>query len=188
MKLSWGTKAYTQFRASKKGPAEWLATNAELWEQLLPVKETRALMAHPSDGQWVDMAEEIQKVVGSGMLGERLFGFALESIMSELVEKAIDKEVQALLLYKTITGDDYMKHIKQAKHEIDSIKSIEVLPDRRPIIVRYRQWPLNLKVNCVADEINYRMAAALRGLAVESGDLVPMVSEEIPTQINKKQH
>ena len=155
MKLSWGTKAYTQFRASRKGPAERLATHAELWEQLLPVKETRALMAHPEDGHWVDMADGIQIVVGAGMLGERLFGFALESIMAELVEKAIDKEMQALLLYKTITGDDCIKHTKQAKHEIESIKSIEALPDRRTIIVRYRQWPLNLKVNCVADEINY---------------------------------
>ena len=108
-------------------------------------------MAHPEDGQWVDMADEIQIVVGAGMLGERLFGFALESIMAERVEKAIDKEVQALLLYKTITGDDYIKHIKQAKHEIESIKSIKALLDRRTIIVRYRQWPLNLKVNCVAD-------------------------------------
>ena len=93
-----------------------------------------------------------------------------------------------VLLDKTTTRDDFIKHIKQAKHEIDSTKSIEALPDRRTIIVRFRQWPLNLEANCVADEINYRMAAALRGLAVESGDFIPMVSEEITTPTNQKQH
>ena len=155
---------------------------------MLPVTETRQLMAHPDHLEWIDMAGQIQRVVASCQLGERLFGFALKLILSELVEKAIIKHADGLTDHKTITSEVFMEHLKKAKYEVDNIKGIEALADRRNIIVRYRTWPLNLKVNCVADEINYRLAAALRGLAVQSGDLIPMTSEEITTPTNHKQH
>ena len=145
-------------------------------------------MDHPENLQWIDMAAQIQKVVASCKLGERLFGFALKEILSELVEKAIDKQADGLIGHKNITSELFMEHLKKAKHEVDNIAGIEALPERRAVVVRYRTWPLNLKVACVADEINYRLAAALRGLAVQCGDLIPMVSEEITTPTNNKQH
>ena len=40
----WAAEAYSTFRATMKGPAEWLEVNMDLWPLVLPEAETKMLM------------------------------------------------------------------------------------------------------------------------------------------------
>ena len=179
MLFHWSTEAYSTFRASMKGPAEWLESNLDLWPLVLPEAETRMLMEASSDSSWLQLSDEIQKVVDSGPLGTRLFGFAYKLILGELVEEAICKHVRAMLKKTPIKEEAFVESMKQAKLAVADISGVEALPERRQIEVRYRGWPISLKIQCLADEVSFRHAAALRELAVESGDLLPLACEEI---------
>lgn len=172
-------QAYSKYRCSRKGPAEWLDGNAELWKVVLPVAETQALLELPADSQWKPHFSQIQKVVGSGSLGMKLFGFALQVVIGEVVEETITKTIAPFLLQETFSTDDYTLATARCLEAVMAIENIDTLPDRRTIIVRYRKWPVQIKVNCVQDEVAFRLAAAVRGQAVETGALQLLMCEDV---------
>ena len=173
-------QAYTVFRSSMKGPSEWLTSHKDLWMLVLPVAETTKLLEAPAESSWKDHAAEIQEVVASGPLGCKLFGFALKLILGELVEEVITNKVNAMLKHDIISNDVFMTHFRQAKADVSNISGIGGLPERRSIMLRYRGWPLEVRVKCLADEVSFRFAVALRALAVEHGDLLPIMCEDTP--------
>lgn len=162
-----------------QGPAVWLESNMDIWPFVMPEAAVKKLMAATDDSSWVTLSAEIQKVVASGALGSKLFGFALQLVLCELVEKVIATECENMVGTPPVSNDAYLESVKKAKVGVAAIAGVEALPERRSISLRYRGWPLTLKIQCLAEEINFRHAVALRGLAVANGDLIPMTCEEI---------
>ena len=150
-----------------------------MWSQVLPNDEMKRLTEAPAGHPWVKLSDEVQKVVSSGGLGKKLFGFALQKILCETVAVAITNECKAMLKRKVIDSNVFVQSIKQAKVAVAGITGSDTIDDRRTIEIRYRGWPTVLKITCIAEEIHFRHAVALRGHAVETGDLIPLVCEEI---------
>ena len=175
----WPTEAYTTFKGSTRSSDEWIEGNKDMWSQVLPKDEMQRLTEAPAGHAWVLLSDEVQKVVSSGALGRKLFGFALQKILCETVAVAITNECKAMLKQKVIDSSVFVQSIKQAKVAVAGITGSDTINDRRPIEIRYRGWPIVLKITCLAEEIHLRHAVALRGHAVETGDLIPLVCEEI---------
>eukprot|EP00969_Alexandrium_andersonii_P047760 2095950-Alexandrium_andersonii.AAC.1 len=75
----------------------------------------------------------------------KLFGFALQLVIGEVVQETMMKSIAPFLLQETFSADDYTLATSRSLEAVLAIENIDTVPDRRTIIVRYREWPVEMK-------------------------------------------
>ena len=99
------------------------------------------------------------------MLGSQIRDFIAEAIQHMLKSKA---QVDHALVQKTI------------EHIIDQVKALEnkdLLPDKREVTIEYRSQKLPIKIRSPQDEATQKIYAKLKWIAVEQGELPPLLVE-----------
>lgn len=131
-------------------------------------------------GSWKNVHPDLNSVVASGQLGGRLFGFALDHVLAEVVRDTIEARIE-----KMFEGTDVIstKAIEEAKREasatIADMENIDGLPMRRQLALDYRGFEVPLKISSVGEEIDMRCAARVKAWACSAGDLDPLFCEDL---------
>jgi len=154
---------------------EWLDRNSSLWPLVMPKSSVEKLCKEKYE--WTAVAKEVESVCESGPLGLKLFGFALKQVMAELLASIIEKEVDTLVGSKEITDASVVSCKQACWQKIDAMKNLKSLPDRREVFVTYRGQKVKAKVACVGEEVELRIAAAVRGEAIKAGRLLALSVE-----------
>lgn len=58
------------------------------------------------------------------------------------------------------------------------IPNIGSLPARRTVTFTYRDFGITLKTSCLEEHVSLAFACAVKGIAVESGQLMPIFAED----------
>ena len=178
------------------GPADWLKSHSNVWPLVLPVAATGKLLALSEDESWNNVAKELKAVTESSLLGKRLFGFAAAKVVEEAVQVATKSSSEQLLALESIGVAEFNKVKSAALQELEALPGIDLLPERRAVIIEYRGWPVQLKVSCLAEQLDWCLMSALRGAAAaakaipllpaeewlcssSTGDKQPQISEEL---------
>jgi hypothetical protein len=154
---------------------EWLDRNSDLWPLVMPRSSVDKLCKEKYE--WTAVASEVESVCESGPLGLKLFGFALKQVMAELLADLIEQEVLALVNEKEITDSSVVNCKQKCWQKIEAMKNLSTLPDRREVFVTYRGQKVKAKVACIGEEVELRIAAAVRGEAIKGERLLALSVE-----------
>ena len=171
-------QAYATSRSSHLGPAAFLRQHSDVWDLVLPLSETSALLELSDEEAWSAHAAKLDAVVASGSLGKRLFGFAVAQTLGEGVAAGIARHVDQMLDQETITQAVLIESKRAATKDVLAMKNLEVLPEKRTMACHCRGMPVPMKITCVHDEISLMFACAIKGQAVDAGELEPVFAEE----------
>ena len=59
-----------------------------------------------------------------------------------------------------------------------NIPNISSLPARRKVTFSYREFKVSLKVTCLEEQVGLAFPCAVKGSAVETGELMPIFAED----------
>lgn len=117
-------------------------------------------------GSWKSVHSELNAVVGSSQLGARLFGFALDHVLAEVVGDAIETRLDMLFAgSETITKDKIDEAKRDVAAAIAAMENIDGLPMRRQLGLVYRGFEVPLKISSTGEEIEMRTVARVKALA-----------------------
>ena len=166
-------EAYVSVAGARQGPGVWLNTNQELWTLVLPQGPTSKILQLPPEDSWASVAQELQQVFQSSLLGTRLFGFAKEAAY-ELAEKVITKHLDKLLKLDSIIADSVAKVRSEAMDDLIALPGSEYVQEKQ-----YRGWRIVGKATCAAKQLDFGIQACLRGYACAAGDLPALPAEQL---------
>ena len=148
----------------------------DVWPLVLPPSTQRLLDMKKGDS-WAGVSKELSDVVSSSPLGQKLFGFAAAKLIEEDVEKIINEELKTLTKMAKVTELEYAALKRNATEKVMALPNIALLPDRRVVHIMYREVAIELRVSCLAEQIDLSMTSCLRTLAVHADVLSPLPCE-----------
>ena len=126
---------------------------------------------------WVHVEAHLQEVVSSSNIGRRLFGFAVQQVLSSLVAIKMEETLHQLREKPIITTSTIMSAKKSMMLKVDAMQNIDTLPAKRAIKVEYRGVEVSIKISGIAEEFDMRAAALIKSEAASCGDLTPLFCE-----------
>ena len=171
-------QAYATSKSSHLGPAALLRHRGDVWDLVLSLSETSALLELSDEEAWSSHAAKLEAVVASGSLGRRLFGFAVAQTLGEAMAACIAGHLNQMPGQETITQAVLIESKKAATKDVLAMRSLELLPEKRAITRRHRGMPMLMKITRVQGEISLTFACAIKGQAVDASELEPMFAEE----------
>ena len=117
--------------------------------------------------EWRDVKEELKAATDSSELGRRMLGFAWEKVQ---IEDATDKIQQIIVdLVKMPLSVESMAVAKNALQK--GLQDVDAGLGRRTANITYRGVAIATTVQSLHEEAQLRLAAAVKGLAVDVGAL-----------------
>lgn len=127
-------------------------------------------------GPWSGVRDALGRVVGASLIGKRMFSFAMVHIIAFEVSEVIEKQVAEALGQKCTA--ESIKLVKQKTVAfVNGMIGIELLPDKRLVSMSYRGVIVKATVDSIYDEVDKRLAAGLKELALGAGKLAPLLCE-----------
>ena len=154
---------------------EWLRRSIDFWPLVMPCESAEKLCKEKYECTAV--AKAVGEVCDSGPLGLKLFGFALKQVLAEQLASIIEQEVAKLVGAEQVGTVEVVNCKQTCWPKIEGMKNITSIPGRREVVIAYRGQKAKAKVTCIGDEIELRIAAAVRGEAIESGRLAALSVE-----------
>ena len=154
---------------------EWLHRNIDFWPLVMPRESVEKLCKEKYE--WTAVAKAVDEVCDSGPLGLKLFGFALKQVLAEQLASIIEQEVAKLVSAEQVGTVEVVNCKQTCWLKIEGMKNITSIPDRREVVIAYRGQKVKAKVTCIGDEIELRIAAAVRGEAIKGGRLAALSVE-----------
>jgi hypothetical protein len=167
---------YLKSKQSNIKPSEFVACNKAMVLLLLPEADATALLCHVGD--WMDKETELVNVGASSELGKCIFGFAIEQVLGGMVQRATDICITKLFEGGKIEGPMLAKAKRVLVADLQGRPGMENLSNKREIQVKYRNVACSLKVTSLMEEVDVRVACALKSSAVACGDLVALLCED----------
>ena len=90
------TQAWVSSKCGKENPNKFLELYPTIWKLALPEGDVRKLIAAEARQGWKAVETELQTVVQSCTLGERLFSFAYVGMRRSWVRQSLDAALKAL--------------------------------------------------------------------------------------------
>eukprot|EP00971_Amphidinium_carterae_P343577 6483394-Amphidinium_carterae.2 len=177
MKMNTSNEAWCKARSGSYGPRDWLLGHRRLWEIILPVTHVNAILGAEDSIVWTDHAESIDIIVKSCYLGEALFGFCLPQVLGALIEIELEKVKREIAKCETLDEATYLTFKTTAKAQVRAIGNISSLPERRQVRVQYRNWPVQLWVKSVEEQIDIALHSYVRGVLCHL-DYIPALPGE----------
>jgi hypothetical protein len=154
------------------------STFVSVYAQELPyVLDLAAVLKVLQAEDWLAVASELYKVTESSALGHKMFGYALVSVTSEQMGRVMTEK---------INGEDphvmTVQRVEMLRQEMREqcllIPGQKLLLEKRCIKVDYRGTAFEVEVTGLNEEISVRIACEIKGRAVETDLLVPLVCED----------
>eukprot|EP00971_Amphidinium_carterae_P332625 6466851-Amphidinium_carterae.1 len=124
------------------------------------------------------VAEHLDILVESSMLGEKLFGPMAVGIVSSRVSDKIDEEVQKLRLVDELTETEVSKCTKQCLVSVRAIAGVQkVEHKRREVYLSYGEWKLTCEIAGLENHVEAAIRASLRHWSVRLGLLDALPGE-----------
>ena len=155
-------------------PSQFLSIHRDLVALLLPMDKLDRVMQET--GGWRAVKDDLACICDT-ILGKRLFGFALASVLASCVGDVAQDHVSKFLTGKKVRLASVQNLKKNLLDKNTAIPHVAELPDRRIVKVVYRGISTSIKVNSIAEEISLRVDAELKTVAVVSGQLTPLFCE-----------
>ena len=127
------------------------------------------------EAQLDEVAADVAAVTQTSQLGQKMFGWAAPYVVSSRMVKHLVGELERL--QPPILKDKIEKITTASLKELDLLKGEEILATRRKVVLVYRKIPVEITVVSWAQEMQRRMAAALKTYAVDNGKLDEMSFE-----------
>lgn len=124
------------------------------------------------------MEQQLIKVVSSSELGKQIFGFAIEQVLSNMVKKCLNDDVAALMQKKKISVKEFALAKKSSLLKLQKRDGMDNLPEKREVAIEYRSIGFTIKVSNMSEEVDFRFAAALKTLVVDSAELQAISCED----------
>lgn len=129
-------------------------------------------------GPWTSVRDALNRVVGSSEVGKRMFSFAMVHIIAHETSATIDEEVRQ---HFAATPNSTVENIAALKQKVVGLVNgkvgVDLLPSKRMVSVVYRAVSVKIPVDSIFDEVDKKVAAKLKSLAVAVGELQPLLCE-----------
>lgn len=119
-------------------------------------------------GAWSQVRGEILRVVAGSTLGGKMFGFVAECLAAESLSQKIDESL-AKLKAGNIDAAAVHRCVEACEQESAQHKWDMVLRHKRQVVAMYRNIEIKVQVDSVRDEIEVRLAATIKTLALTNG-------------------
>ena len=157
---------------------EWLRRNIDFWPLVMPRESVEKLCK--------EKYVRVDSCGEGGRRGVRFWTLGLEAVrlcsqlkqvLAEQLANIIEQEITNLVSAKQVGTVEVVNCKQTCWLKIEGMKNITSIPDRREVVIAYRGQKVKAKVTCIGDEIELRIAAAVRGEAIESGRLAALSVE-----------
>lgn len=122
------------------------------------------------------------RIVGGSDLGKHIFGHAIEQVIGDQVALESAEALKGFLSGKKVVD---LAGVQKAKRilmtTLQALPGSDMLPEKREVSIAYRGIQFSVKVSSLADEVDLRMAAFLKGLAQAHGFLPQLLCEDRDT-------
>ena len=125
---------------------------------------------------WKEVEAEISALTSSSQIGQKLFGFVAELLTASKLSAFVDVEI-AKLMSADVTLARYHGFLECMDQEATSVQADRIVKNKREIEVKYRQVTLKVMIANFRDEVDIKVAAALKSAAV-GHNLIPLLFED----------
>ena len=160
-----------------QSPTSWLEQWQSLWPLVLPVKEVEAILKLEEGEAWSKVADAIADVVGSSLLGQKMFIVPAREAIGQQVVDIIEKGIHDLASLLAVNESDVISSKNACKVSISKLANVQMLEERRKIMICYRGWQFPWKIRSFEEEVDLRFHVALRGWWAETSS-IPLLPGE----------
>eukprot|EP00971_Amphidinium_carterae_P163969 3251039-Amphidinium_carterae.1 len=171
-------QVYNSTRSSGESPTEWLERHDGLWQLVLDRVAAERVLTLAEGKGWSEVAESLETLIGNSLLGERLFGFTMQEVYGERIEKIIVDGLTQLGKSAELKDASIRKTKSEMLSAIEKIEGIDKLESRRKIKVHYRDLCFELQVNAYEEQVELVTSTAVRGWLVQAELLTKLPGEE----------
>ena len=169
-------EAHVQAKGAGQKPTKFLERFKKIWSLVMEPADVADVVGLTT--KWIDVKDQLHRLVAASTLGNRLFGFAIKLILSDLVRASIQETMKAEFAKLSHIGTaDVLRIQRLALARLDAIPHISSLPDRRDVTYEYRVLQVAAKVGHVGMEVSLMMHAFVRACAVSCGKLIAVLGE-----------
>eukprot|EP00971_Amphidinium_carterae_P327310 6458595-Amphidinium_carterae.1 len=172
-------KEHVALARSGISPEGFLASVGGLWELVLPKASVQTLLTMPATASWDEYKSELYDVVASGSLGRQLFSFAVADMVALSVSELMAKMRAELYSLSSVTVDAVTKLRKKYGDELEQLPQLDTLKHPREVSIVYRDHTMRLSVSSEYDELALVVAAAVKSVAVDCGQLTSLPAEDV---------
>ena len=166
---------YGKHKNSQVLPSTFVKKHRAWCGLVLPLESADILFLNC--GSWAASQQHVIAVVHSSDLGKAMFGFAVEEILGALVKKEVQQFIDELLALDEITTEIVKTTRKELLKDLMNREGMAYLSAHREIEISYRGVALAMLVSSLSDEVDMRLAAALRAEALRLGMLPGLACE-----------
>ena len=159
-------------------PPEWLAAHADVWPFVLPQDSVQRLLSVAKEEPWATAKSDVVAVTSSGLLGMKLFGYAMKEIADTDVTTIINDAAVGIWSMQAITRKSMADLIHDTEKKVDAVEGVQSPQGTRVVEIDYRGYVVEMEVKDLHQQVYLTFQAALRGYASESGDLEALPAEK----------
>jgi hypothetical protein len=165
-------------RYQKQRDAEFLDVHAPLVE-LVCTKHCLAKIA-ACKGEYDSVSAQLNELCDGSTLGRLLFETHQTKITTKKVAAHIEKGIHTMMHAKQTVSQDFFDAAQGGVIDLlERMPGIESLPSRREVFVTYRGSKLPIRVSTLAEEVQLKFMAAIKGIAVETDKLPKLWIEDL---------
>ena len=172
------TRQFLRLKKSGISAQSWIEGNKSVATLLLNEQDVDVVLM--SKGQWDKVAPNVARLTASSQLGRSLFGYAEALVTASVFENNVTAEMNKLLSLEKVTAvevqavrikcDGFGADLKKAVRDSSGLK--------RQIVLKFLDADVSLTVNDPGVEVQLRIQAALKTMALRCGSLPRLQYEE----------
>jgi hypothetical protein len=155
----------------------FLNLNFSIMGLVTSLPELRDLINEETD--YANVKTQVHNVISGSRVGSSMWSFAAAKLLVHDVLEIIEKHLKAMET-QHLTNVIVLQTKKDITGEIHELENSCFIPGRRQVCLRYRNFDIpNVKFSSLAQEINTKVAARIKSIAVEKGLLPPLWCEDL---------
>lgn len=168
-------QAHIKAKSNAVKPTVFLEIHKDIWPIVLPLDSVSKVMAETH--LWEKVEADLQRVINSSSLGKRLFSFAVQHMLSQIVSKKMSQAVDEVWKLPEVTLASIREQKRDILEALEMEDNIDLMPARRELQMMYRGVPVQVKVSSMAEQFDLLVAARAKGEACALGTLVGLFCE-----------
>lgn len=170
------TKSFLFAKKNDIGIDSWWCITGDLAAMILVREDFEKCIN--CESQWVDVAVELHRVVGSSALGSTLFGPALRALKHNRAQVQIDELLKRFVEEPAVTSKVMKEYKSKFALEMKKIDQdvFQTFP-RKLVEVKYRGITCEVSVNTLMEQCSLCLMACVKGMAVRAEALSPLFVE-----------
>eukprot|EP00971_Amphidinium_carterae_P327503 6458906-Amphidinium_carterae.3 len=168
--------SYASTFATKEGPFTWLESHSTVWPLVLPSTSVMSILNCEDTDKLASVESDIKCVVVSSQIGAMLFGWASSDMEGAAMTDIIESCLGELGKHAAITEKEVASCMADMTESLSSTCPGCMTKKRKSTLV-YAGWTIPLEELSVPEEMEVKLVAKLRELAVASECLTKLPVE-----------